>query len=442
MLGAWLWLAACSPPNEGEPAGVPVAVRLNPNGPLSPFVVVDAPVDAEVVVEVVGPDGATFERAAAWDGTHHVAWIWGLSAEADYEVTARVDGAAWAPIPLQTEPLPFAPPVATVVVDEAGRDEGLTLIVSHIDGEVLGTGYDPAGNVVWYYDAGPIEQLGTASLRLLPDGNLAMFLDGEIRVITPDGQTVSSRRVPYTHDAILRPDGHLLYVTDRIETYEVAVLGETHDVLVDGVIEVDADGKKVAEWWASDDLDIQRFDSALSKTNEMGNASLDWGHANALVERDDGLLLLSLRHQSWIVALDWTTQRTRWVLGEDGDFSIDDPKDWFNSQHSPEPMPDGSILIYDNGVERSPPYTRVMRMALDETGRKADLMWSFRLDVFTAHAGDVDPLPDGNVLVTAGEPSNLREPPRVFEATADAEVLWQMEVAGPPIFRATRIPGF
>lgn len=434
-------LGACTPPDEEAPIA-PVAIRENPNGPLSPFVIVDAPEGAVVTVEVAGPAGAPATRPTSWDGAHHVAWVWGLRPETDYEVTAIVDGEPWAPIPLATEGLPFALPRSSLVVDEAGRDGGLTLFATHVDGEILILGYDIGGDVVWYHDAGPSDSLGTTSVQPLPDGNLLLLLPGELRVITPDGAPVWSRELPYHHDAIVRPDGHLLLLDQRVERYDVPALGGPVDVMIDGVVEYDAAGERLGEWWASEDLDVQRFDSALSRTAELGNGGIEWGHANALVQRDDGLLLISLRHQSWIVGLDWTTKDPRWVLGNEGDFSIADPDDWFDSQHAPEPMPDGSMYIYDNGVERSPPYTRVMRMALDEERRVASLVWSFRLPVFTVHAGDVDVLPNGNLLVTAGEPSQLSQKPRIFEVNSANTVLWQLEVDGPPIYRATRIAGF
>lgn len=68
----------------------------------------------------------------------------------------------------------------------------------------------------------------------------------------------------------------------------------------------------------------------------------DWTHSNALVySPSDGNLLLSVRHQSWVLKIDYNngagTGNLLWRLGYQGDFALTqngvpsfDPSDWFS----------------------------------------------------------------------------------------------------------------
>ena len=61
----------------------------------------------------------------------------------------------------------------------------------------------------------------------------------------------------------------------------------------------------------------------------------DWTHSNALSYTADGNLLLSVRHQSWIVKIDYSNGSglgiSWWKLGDEGDFTLlgGDRSQWF-----------------------------------------------------------------------------------------------------------------
>ena len=69
----------------------------------------------------------------------------------------------------------------------------------------------------------------------------------------------------------------------------------------------------------------------------------DWTHSNAvLYSASDGDLVLSMRHQNWILKIDYNNGQGAgdivWHLGEGGDFTLqngNDPVDWFYAQHKP-----------------------------------------------------------------------------------------------------------
>jgi hypothetical protein len=90
----------------------------------------------------------------------------------------------------------------------------------------------------------------------------------------------------------------------------------------------------------------------------------DWTHANAIIYSDDGNLLISMRHQNWVIKVDYGngvgTGNILWRLGQQGDFVLNggtDPTDWFYAQHAPSFTTTNtsgkfSLVLFDNGDDR------------------------------------------------------------------------------------------
>ena len=95
----------------------------------------------------------------------------------------------------------------------------------------------------------------------------------------------------------------------------------------------------------------------------------DWTHSNSVVySPDDGNLLLSMRHQFWVLKIDYENGQGSgdilWRLGPQGDFTLmkggvadEDIDDWFYSQHyanivSPNSTGVFNLMVFDNGDDR------------------------------------------------------------------------------------------
>ena len=154
-------------------------------------------------------------------------------------------------------------------------------------------------------------------------------------------------------------------------------------------MDIDPNGNVVWGWSSFDYLDINRHLQGFP----------DWTHSNALVYTADGNLLLSMRHQSWILKIDYAngtgSGNILWKLGEDGDFTLlgGDPSQWFYGQHYPSILntngsqttmavyDDGNLRIDSDGVAcgstSSAPacYTRATIFQMDESTNIASLLW-------------------------------------------------------------------
>ena len=96
----------------------------------------------------------------------------------------------------------------------------------------------------------------------------------------------------------------------------------------------------------------------LTPPNTIAN---DWLHGNSAGLNSDGSILFSLRHQDWVLKIDYNngagTGNILWRLGLGGDFMIiGDPNDmypWFSHQHDVNFAFGGpSLTLFDNGNTR------------------------------------------------------------------------------------------
>lgn len=265
------------------------------------------------------------------------------------------------------------------------------------------------------------------------------------------------------------------------------VCGEAQlGVMGDVVVEFDPDtGAVVRKWPLMDVLDpLARPGSHLVPGGLLRATPLhfyrsqhprprDWSHANAVVlDPGHNALLVSLRHLDAVVALRYDEDRAGpagellWELGPQGDVVLE-RGEWFHHQHAPEIQADGSILVYDNGNGRpghgsagEPPlFSRVVHYDIEEAGGRpvrASQRWEHRLresdrPILAYRLGDVDRLPNGNILVTHGHVTTAagRIHARIMElvpqGAAGAEIVSDLLISGEDhgwcVYRSQRRPG-
>jgi hypothetical protein len=134
----------------------------------------------------------------------------------------------------------------------------------------------------------------------------------------------------------------------------------------------------------------------------------DYIHANSLEWDRDGGIIVSSRMQSKVFKIDYATGKVLWTLGGYGakysDFKIkDDPLGGFSRQHSVRRLPNGNILLYDNGNMRPDMRSRAAEYRLDMKDMTATLVWEYRApDAYPTHefGGAVERFANGNTLIT------------------------------------------
>jgi hypothetical protein len=166
---------------------------------------------------------------------------------------------------------------------------------------------------------------------------------------------------------------------------------------------------------------------------------VDYYHANTvrvlpdtpLGRRDrrfrKGNWMICLRQVDLVAVIDQDSKDVVWGWGPG---IVDRP-------HSPVMLPDGQIMLFDNGSSRG--YSRLVRM----DPRTGGITWTYDgggKPFFSFERGFCQPLPNGNVLVTVSSQG------QAFEITAEGKVVWEFfhpQLAGDTrraIYRMLRYP--
>ena len=437
----------------GMSESLTLEIRENPYSTIAPWGDVLETDTSEVQIEV-RKDGALVRTYSAVDSEgDHATWLWGLRSETTYEATAMaVSGSGVEltsdPVSFTTGALPEGLPVFEISDYDPERAHQGMIVFGTIFGETpTYVGVDTEGEVVWYHQIEEqVVPRFNGDVTPLPDGRLFLHRKDGLRIIQPWGEIVFDEDVEYHHDVEFMSNGNFMLLVHRMEDIDVPTLGGVSNIIVDGIVEMTPAGETVREWWGSEHLDTNYYPSQLSQQGPP----YDWTHGNAIAyDEARGRVLLSARHLHQVIAINWPSGEVAWALGQGGDFTLDaSTGDWFYAQHAPEPQPDGSVLLYDNGNERpeSPNFTRGLHVGVDETNMTAEILWEHRFMPTTPILGDCDRMANGNVLMSAGGLLDVSvESPRIIEATGDAasEVVWQLRLPeGPNLYRATEIVSF
>ena len=266
---------------------------------------------------------------------------------------------------------------------------------------------------------------------LLPNGNL--FYGGKIRddtwdrfaswkrfkggvmlEATPAGEIVWEHHDrDHHHDARRTESGGALYLTVEEVPRDLAAkvkggIPETGGgaMWADVIVEVDAAGDRVWEWHAAEHLDAETDVITFNDHRD------EWSHGNTVVPLPDGRVMFSFRNISTVGIIDKANKEIVWRLGYET----------LAQQHDPSMLPNGNILIFDNGSHRREeplPSSRVIE--IDPNSNRT--VWEYRdrpaYNFFSPYISGARRLGNGNTLITEGMFG------RMFQVTPQGEVVWE-----------------
>jgi hypothetical protein len=393
-------------------------------------------------LQVSDADGAVVASQTVEGLGHWTAVTDGLDWGAEYTWTVRPMGVSVPAPPAQrgfsTQSLPGN--TLTSTVKEPTRGElapGITCLdPRNFFESAAQVCVDRAGKVVWFYPH-PLE-IGLDDKRQLPSGNfLAIVTQQNPIEYNVEGETVREWVRPegeeVHHEAFPMPNRNILAIAR--DSRSVILDGEP--VVIDGdqLIEIDYRTNEVVWRWSAHDHYSYLDPPRLNPEN--------WVHFNAVVY-DPHLrrVYVSSRSLSRITAIDYDTGEIVFNMGApmpSGDVDFDPG---FRLQHAPEILPNGNMLLHDNGHFRTG--TRALELAFDDPQQpsSAEVVWQWRTLQYSQIIGDADLLSNGNILVTSGSRFTLfPSQPRIYEVTRAGEILWQYALPDAfMIYRAERVP--
>lgn len=395
-------------------------VKLNPYGtsPLTAMVLFETPAATEATIIVRGKEHLGDIRHTFPAGKRHILPVYGLYADYENKVDIVMANGQKNTITIKTEPLHPDVPVATSI-KTTPEYMGNNLMFLTAAMRAMPVGYDYAGDIRWYatrnfaFDLKRLPNghilVGTERLVKMPyftTGLYEMAFSGKIfkEYVLPSG---------YHHDQFAMEDGNILVLT--FDFYS----GTVEDMCV----LLDAKTGEILKSW-----DYKK----VLPQNVAGSGSQDehdWFHNNAVwYDKKTNSLSLSGRHQDAVINLDYETGELNWIIGDpegwpqemvekyfftpvgDGEF------DWQYEQHACVVLPDGDIMMFDNGHYRaknkenywpnSKNFSRGVRYRIDTEKMTIEQVWQYGkergAEYFSPYICNVEYYNEGHYLVHSG----------------------------------------
>jgi arylsulfate sulfotransferase len=328
---------------------------------------------------------------------------------------------------------------------------------------------DAKGEVVWYQTGSrytDVRQNDAGHLQFLEGGKyIEMDMLGnrlrEWKAVGQSRQNISAFPVAtpaFHHEVYPMDNGHFLALSIEERTYDNYPTSETDPaapkakarVAGDVIVEFGSDGKIVNQWSLLDILDPYRIGyGSLGKywDSFFNTKTRDWSHGNAVIyDATDDAVIVSSRHLDTITKFSRQTGQLIWILAPPENWDrdkygkyllkpVNNTKYFFPYHaHAPMLLPNGHLMVYDNGNYRASPFdpgmpisdsfSRAVEYAIDEQNRRIKLVWQYGQSAphryFSAALGDADLLPNkNNVLITHGNVHSAEDKlaARIIEVT-------------------------
>jgi hypothetical protein len=444
-LTAGITCPAGIPGDAGAPSITGVDWQLHPSNSLIADFEVSVDSESSVWIEyqpVSGDTGILSTARSAMSDDDHEVEVMRMLADMQYcyQVFAEDDDGLVSDSfagTFRTDPLPESlEPSKFRLVSGQPTTYPITMVDHETDNFEGAVVLDRSGNVVWYLDDFPAQDIvqDPVTLNLLANGD-------NITEMTPSGEFVRQSpgvcAIPLTdpnqgivqggvHHEVLAPQGDtVLYIGHVIKD----PFNDPNRIQL---------GDSIRQWNRATNEDVQVWDpfeflDPINDRTESSNLTTgtictvvgpeDWTHGNSLQvvpdgnarPDEDGNIVMSVRDVNQIISIESDFSGLVWRLGDathtgtpTSDFTFPDLSDQFYREHSARQLPNGNILLFDNGTFRPESeggeYSRALELELDMTAMTATKVWEYRHtpDLFARIVSSVARLDNGNTVVMFG----------------------------------------
>ena len=349
--------------------------------------------------------------------------------------------------------------LSTLQFEHQGRPTSELLLLDHreVEGSVLFM-LNQDSKIVWYYiSPNPVEGTPhpTTGLVRKPNGNILYHLSNPfemccIREITPLGEIVDNldagafSGVPH-RDLTLLPDGRVLYPAWNYRLIDDSPNGGDAKTLVEGLtlrVWHQQSGLTEEVWNAFDSIGtdvrvdwdtgrVERYPGQITLQETL--KPIRWTGANSVQIGPRGNIIVSIVNLSKIISISPDFERVEWTLGgPESTYIFEDPSNKFYRQHSAQQLPNGNILLFDNGrgrpEEEGGAYSRALELVLGDYDLVATKIWEYRHspDLYAKNRSSAFRLENGNTLVNF-----VTDPRVVVEVDPEATEVYKVQISGP-----------
>lgn len=320
---------------------------------------------------------------------------------------------------------------------------------------------DNSGNTV--YKKRIDNAMAIADLKVQPNGLITYysFLDDKFYAMNSNFDIVDSFQCAngvHTdfHDIQILSNGHILLIgqVDSIINMKRYVPNGNERARVIGFViqELDENKNLVFQWNTFEHYAI----TDATEDVDLAGLNIPYVHCNSIEMDSDGNLLLCSRHLDEITKIDRQNGNIIWRWGgskcKNNQFTfLNDTIDGFfgfSHQHYVRRLPNGNILMLDNGNLRPTSFTRAVEYRIDENAKTAYKVWEYRKnpDVYVPWLGNAQRLPNGNTMIGWGAATNLDNNIQsdslliATEVTPEGEITFEMLMDYIQTYRVFRFP--
>ena len=207
------------------------------------------------------------------------------------------------------------------------------------------------------------------------------------------------------HDIKFLKNGNILLIGLDYKLVDMSKYVDGGDrnasVVVNVIQEIDPNKNLVFEWKSDEHYKY----TDVGKSVNLLDVSFVHSHINSVDVDEAGNLVVSARNLDEISKIDRKNGDFIWRFGgKNNQFKYVNDSLGFFAQHSVSLLQNGNLLIYDNGLDHIPPYSRVIEYKLDEKFKTATAIWSYRNnpDIVSNFWGNVQRLDNGNTFISWG----------------------------------------
>ncbi len=262
---------------------------------------------------------------------------------------------------------------------------------------------------------------------LLPEGDLLVVgRHGEaegpgtryLMRLSWHGEVIWKRDLPVHHDVAPAPGGRLVTLT--VNTRRAPKIHRTRPILDNEIALLSMDGE-VLEKRSLFDMMRAKLAPVHDPPGVVKTEPIDYFHTNAVRWLDDPTLealspiyatrnvMVTSRTLDSVLIFDWDSAELVWAWG----------RGMLSGPHDARVLANGNVLVFDNGIQRSPPWSRVVEVN-PLTGR---IEWQYAAptptDFYSLSRGANQRLANGNTLITDSDSG------QAFEVTAGGDVVWE-----------------
>ena len=235
------------------------------------------------------------------------------------------------------------------------------------------------------------------------------------------------------HELRVLDDGSsymLSYDPEIVDMSQIISGGNPNATVVGLVIQkLDANKSVVFQWRSWDHFNIL---DVLHQNLYASN--IDYVHGNAIEVEDDGNILLSSRHLCEITKINTSNGSMIWRWGGvHNQFTFLNDTIGFSYQHAIRRLPNGNLIMFDNGNYHRPVFSRAVEYSMDTANKTVTQVWQYRHtpDIQSSAMGYAQRLSNGNTLISWGAAN-----PTLTEVTSAGET--ELELSLPNVIYSYR----